>query len=173
MKLICLVLVLLSSLINIKCYSNDDNLIKLLTQEKSIEPSFYENLVLFVNCNSDDYSIMKKKVTYQNLKLIYKEYYANMDFKDFLCEAFNGENLNITTDCFILDPQITTEYNSVDLNTFLLSYCRKKSDNDSFYLIDEISENEENTILYYLFINSYYAFFDDYIGHYSIRKIPL
>jgi hypothetical protein len=90
-----------------------------------------------------------------------------MDYKTFLSKALNQQIIlsNKERRVFTLDKDVTHVYKTKKFTDFMLSYFEIYG-NDQYTLRKEISENERNTIFYYLFINNYLTVFDDYSGFY-------
>jgi hypothetical protein len=55
------------------------------------------------------------------------------------------------------------------INEFRNLFCIKRGD-DIYYLKRDVSDDQRNTILYYLFINNYLTRIDDYSGAFVIGK---
>ncbi|MDH6342444.1 hypothetical protein M2480_001066 [Parabacteroides sp. PFB2-12] len=154
------------------CRNNDcrhEKIIESLSNEPlDLEyPSRYEGLHLFICCEDEN----EKKITFP--RIIKKEYLENkynMNYKTYLRKVLKESMcIHIPDSCFRLDAVISDNYDRMNFDTFFSLYCYENG--NVFRISQGLNENEIFTILYYLFINEYYSFWDDYIGVYSIRKL--
>jgi len=102
-----------------------------------------------------------------DLLYIYKRGSFDLDYKSFLTKTLNQQLRLNNKDgyVFVLDKDITFQYQTRKIADFFLLYF-KQDNNDRYILNNDISENQRNTIFYYLFINNYLTVFDDYSGSY-------
>ncbi len=100
----------------------------------------------------------------------------DLTFQDYVYSIFyDNQNINKSDDmyyCFQLDDEITLDYQNNVLDNFLNKYTIK--DNVyRYYIYKNLSYNEKMTILYHLFQNGYFSYFDDISGYYFIQKITI
>jgi hypothetical protein len=101
------------------------------------------------------------------LKFVYEESHYDMNYKTFLTKVLSQQIIinNEHGDVFSLDKNVTYEYQTKKFIDFLLSYFKNDGENQ-YVLTSKITDNERNTVFYYLFINNYLTVFDDVIGNY-------
>ncbi|MDH6311471.1 hypothetical protein M2137_000221 [Parabacteroides sp. PFB2-10] len=130
-------------------------------------PSRYEGLHLFVGCEDKN----EKKITFPRvLKIEYLKNKYSMNYKTYLRKILNEDiHIDLPESCFRLNAVISDNYAKMNFNAFFSLYCYENG--SVFRIAQSLSENESLTVLYYLFLNEYYSFWDDYIGIYSIRKL--
>lgn len=159
----------LNSCINTEKVDFDKKLISKMSNEdiSSGLPSRYGSISLFAKCGDNKIALTSIK----ELRTIHSLKYNNIEFSDFLSKALN-QKLNISYNdkivCLNLDKHIDTYYKKNDFQKFLNSYTERI--NTNLILKSSLTEEEINTISYYLFINNYLVSHDDYIGKYYIRK---
>ncbi len=168
----CLILLLL--ICSLSCNSSVQNvpfsksLIKSIAEEQSNLPSRFSNLLFFCKCLDNE--ILSLSV--YGLKEVYLNEFGYTSYYDFLTNLLNQK---IAIKCrdqsqrFKMNENVRKRYKDVNLNEFLDFYCTKEG-NNLFGLKNSTTNEQQNTVLYFLFINNYLISFDDYSGIYVVRK---
>lgn len=144
----------------------DDKFITVLAADK--EPSLYMDIPLF--CMGIQGKVLK--VESADLKMLYEEGEFSMKYSSFLNKVLNQELIIDAEDkvpSFVIDRMVMQKYQSNSLLKFFNSYF-SKTFNDKYFLTNELTNDQINSVLYFLFINGYLSTFDDYMGSYTIFK---
>ncbi|THF52833.1 hypothetical protein E6C50_01075 [Flavobacterium supellecticarium] len=156
-----------------------ENIIKELAQGDFTLPSPYHNIPLFIVIENGEYCNSNITILYH----IYQEYYKSKykSFELFLDTVLNQKMAlskkdfyRMDVQYFQLDSEISKQYHKYSFKDFMDQYCQKEDNNNyslksEFY--DKFSNDELNTLSYYLFINNYQTGLDDYIGKYYFRPL--
>jgi hypothetical protein len=143
--------------------SFDNCLIELISMEDPNFPSQF--LEIHFYCQGENNEILLTNA--QEFKFVYEESHYDMNYKTFLTKLLNQQIVinNDHGEAFSLDRDVTQEYQTKKFTAFLLSYF--KNDGENHYVsVNKVTENERNTVFYYLFLNNYLTVFDDVIGCY-------
>jgi hypothetical protein len=95
-----------------------------------------------------------------------------MEYSSFLSNLLN-QRISIKckdrNDIFEINEDVKKRYEETSLNEFLEFYCTKRNQ-VSYYLKKDVTSEQRNTVLYFLFVNNYLTNVDDYAGFYIISK---
>jgi hypothetical protein len=142
--------------------------IEFIANESPNYPSKFSNTSFYGK--SFDNKIITMNV--YELKEIYSSSHSKISYSDFLTQLL-GQRVIVSDTVggklFTLDKQIEEKYSAMDFSSFLKEFC-ETANNHRYYLKHEITENQRNSILYFLFINNYLNYFDDISGTYTIKK---
>lgn len=173
---ICLtfvVLIGLSSLLSCeerKKYTFSEKFIEAISDEPSNLPSQFPNVFLFCKCQNSE--VIKLNVYELKAKYL-REYKEGTNYKSFLRSVLNQELLVICDDSdntFKVDSAVYQSYQESGLIKLIKLYCNKNGD-DIFWLNDNLSIDQKNTVLYLLFINNFIASEGDHFPGIMIKKI--
>jgi hypothetical protein len=153
-----------------------DDLIMELSKHTFDNPTRHGNLLLFIPLENNEYSITHVNELYLIYKSSYEREYKT--FESYLSEVLNqqivlqkSKFLNRPSTFFKLDNEVTNIYNNSSIFDFKNKFC-KCIEEDCILNVPTYSQDKNNTILYYFFINEYNITFDDYIGKYKITSSP-
>lgn len=144
------------------------NVIERIAKEPDSLPSQFSGILFFCKCQDNEIlnlGVKELKETYLNESI-------DLDYYTFLTDLLNQKK---TIQCisssnkFTINEDICNQYKKLGINGFLSFYCTSNG-NNSFYLKNNIPDNQKNTIFYYLFTNNYLTSFDDYMGIFVIKK---
>lgn len=139
----------------------DDEIVQILSKEDTLLPSRFSSIPFFFRCSPSEVAI----VYMRDIRSIYNLYYRDMSFSEFLSESLN-QKINIKHNgriiYFSLDGYVTENYKNKDFNTFLKLFTI--DDNRRIEIKSGLTEVQNNTLHYYLFLNGYLVSYDDYIG---------
>jgi hypothetical protein len=150
----------------------DDTFIQAVSRDTTIGyPPLYSRIPFF--CQSDSNKILL--IQNRELKELYDDGTFNMSYKDFLTKTLN-QQMKLQAKGrgrgFLIDKNIAQKYYNVPFTEFINFYCENRN-NNQYIFRNEFSENERNTIFYFLFINNYLSIYDDYTGIYHIRNVSV
>lgn len=173
MKKLNKILILLFIACCLSCNTKHDipfnqTIIKSISEEDENSPSRYFNSLFFCKCQNEEISILN----IYEIREVYHKEFKQMKFKDFLTELFNQKliiNCSISNTKFNINDNVKKNYLNMTFDDFLNFYCVKKREN-LFWLKNEVAEVSKNSVLYFLFTNSYITNIDDYNGAYVIKK---
>ncbi|MFT3994419.1 MAG: hypothetical protein QM660_08935 [Dysgonomonas sp.] len=150
--------------------ASHDQLIEYLSKEGSDVWPSYSHIIIFCKCDN-------QKVGYLDVISLRKGFnipkYNELGYSKYISEAINLdlEIDSLETDTsFTLNDTITSEYNNISFDEFLKKYTTRSSVNSEYQLLNGLSYNSTLTILYYLYQNNYYSYFDDIAGLFYSRK---
>lgn len=178
-SILCLLCLFLSCQKNAIILKED--IIKELAQGDFTLPSPYNSIPLFIVLENGQYC----STNITSLHHIYQKYYKSeyKSYELFLDPVLNQKKAlskkdfyRMDVQYFQLDSEISKQYHKHSFKDFMDQYCQKEDNNNyslksEFY--DKFSNNELNTLSYYLFINNYQTGLDDYIGKYYFRPFIL
>ncbi len=155
--------------------------LKKLAQLSTIDPTppiISFTPVYFIGTNDSIYESGVRNLVEAYNVLYKKEYKA---FPDFLFDVLNQKikieiNENKTylrhSQAFILNPEIEKLYNRNGMEGLIEKYC---SLIDGFYTLkrETLSQNEINSLSYYLFLNQYFRIDDDYSATINYKKLSI
>lgn len=82
---------------------------------------------------------------------------------------FDCEN-SLAFDFFKLSIFITDSYENQSFKYFLSSFTKYKKTEQEYVVKHQLSQDEKMTVIYYLYLNGYYAKYDDYDNRYYVTK---
>ena len=144
----------------------DEKLIEKMAGQETKLPSVFSSIPFFGICSNNRVAL----VYVQDLRAIHTAKYKKIGYSEFLQKTLNQQisvEYQDKIECFDLDKDVTTDYESKDFENFLHSYTEKTS-SGKLALKPSVPEDNINSILYYLFLNNYLASYDDYIGKFYI-----
>jgi hypothetical protein len=145
----------------------NENLIQRIAHEDQNLPSQFFNL-FFCKCQSGE--IVSLSV--YDLREIYRNEYSGVEYSSFLSNLLNQRTsiqCKDRSDNFKIDENVRKRYEEMSLNEFLAFYCTERNQ-VSYYLKKDVTSEQRNTVLYFLFVNNYLTDVDDYAGFYVISK---
>ena len=147
--------------------SLDESFILKIAQEDIHSPSQFSNVAFF--CKGLNDTILFLNV-YQ-LREIHQSEFANISYYNFLTNVLSQKIIIKSKQykSFKIDKIVDSLYKKMKINEFRNLFCIKRGD-DIYYLKRDVSDDQRNTILYYLFINNYLTRIDDYSGAFVIGK---
>lgn len=102
----------------------------------------------------------KKYKKYNLDSLLYKILDGEYKFK---CE-------DLAIDCFELSDSISHSYAQQSFKSFLSCFTHYNKNRQEYVVEHELSEDKKLTVIYYLYLNGYYAKYDDYDNRYFVTK---
>jgi len=147
--------------------SIDNNLILLIS--KDVGPSLFMGISFY--CQGEGGKVIQ--IESRDLRILYNEGAFNMDYLSFLRKVLNQQiklQSNRSVYTFNIDKDVNKEYQSKNLADFMLLYC-KINGTGEYILKKGFTENQRNSIFYFLFINNYLSVFDDYSGSFNIFSV--
>jgi len=144
--------------------SIDDKFILLISKDS--EPSLFRGISFY--CKGENNKIIK--IESRDLRMLYNKGIFNMNYLSFLRKVLNQQialHSKRGVYEFNIDENINKEYQSRKFSDFIHLYC-KGIGTDEYVLKKGFTENQRNSIFYFLFINNYLSVFDDYSGSYNI-----
>lgn len=144
--------------------SIDDKFILLISKDS--EPSLFGGISFY--CKGENDKIIQ--IESKDLRVLYSKGTFNMDYLSFLRKVLNLEIVLHPKGLvyeFNIDVNINKEYQNRKFSDFIHLYC-KGIGADEYVLKKGFTENQRNSIFYFLFINNYLSVFDDYSGSYNV-----
>jgi hypothetical protein len=166
------IIVLISSLIGCKKeLVNDEIFIKDLSNDLNFDlPLNNESLIIFINKNGTVFA-----TSLRQLHSVKEKYYRNyIDFDSFLIKVLNSNLLSesdlieISKFSFELNETVLNKYNNVGLDYLKKTYCENAKVKDKFYIINDLSIEVKQSVMYFFFKNNYYIMQNDYSGKYVL-----
>jgi len=167
------ILLILLLLLSISCNENQNSsshrkLVERILKEDINYPSQYGNVLFFCKCQENKIVVL----SIYDLRELFVKHKSNSRSK-LLTDLFN-QSIKVSCDGydkrFSIDEDIRNLFHKDGLNKFIDSQCIRKG--DKYFLIEKnITTVQQNTILYFLFVNDYISSFDDNLGEYIIYKI--
>nr|WP_321374904.1 hypothetical protein [uncultured Bacteroides sp.] len=147
--------------------SIDNNLILLIS--KDVGPSLFIGVPFY--CQGEGGKVIQ--IESRDLRILYNEGAFNLDYLSFLRKVLNQQiklQSNRSVYTFKIDKDVDKEYQSKNLADFMHLYC-KSSGTGEYILKKGFTENQRNSIFYFLFINNYLSVLDDYSGSFNIFSV--
>ncbi len=147
--------------------SIDNNLILLISND--VGPSLFMGIPFY--CQGEGGKIIR--IESRELRILYNEGTFNLDYLSFLRKVLNQQiklqsNKRVYT--FNIDKDVNEEYQSKNLADFMHLYCNSNGTGE-YILKKGFTENQRNSIFYFLFINNYLSVFNDYSGSFNIFSV--
>jgi len=147
--------------------SIDNNLILLISND--VRPSLFSGVPFY--CQGEGGKVIR--IESQDLRIIYNEGTFEMDYLSFLRKVLNQQiklQSNRSVYTFNIDKDVDKEYQSKNLADFMHLYCKSYGTGE-YVLKKGFTENQRNSIFYFLFINNYLSVLDDYSGSFNIFSV--
>ena len=114
-------------------------------------------------------------ITIFNLRrnLLNDKKYDNCNLDSLLSEALKGNHAfscNELEGCFEPSSSVVDSYNKLSLEPFLEKFTQHLDTRNYFMICNELTENEKETVAYFLYLNGYYTTYDDYENRYFLKK---
>ena len=105
--------------------------------------------------------------------LLYDKKYSNYNLDSLLFAAYKGNyafNCRELSGCFELSNFVADCYKQLSFKAFLKKFTLHKNNRREFLNHHKLTEPDELTIAYFLYLNGYYTVYDDYDGHYYTKR---
>ena len=120
----------------------------------------------------------KRLVGYINIfnlrrNFFYSKKYDHCNLDSLLSEALKGTHVFSCKElegCFELSFSIEQDYKKLSFKSFLEKFTLHDETLDYFMIRHELTENEKETVAYFLYLNGYYTSYDDYENRYFVKK---
>ena len=114
-------------------------------------------------------------ITIFNLRrnLLNDKKYDNCDLDSLLSEALKGNHSFSCSElerCFKPSSIIEKSYKKLSLKSFLEKFTQYFDIRNYFMIHDELTQNEKETVAYFLYLNGHYTTYDDYENRYFLKK---
>ncbi len=114
-------------------------------------------------------------ITIFNLRrnLLYDKKYDNCNLDSLSSEALKGNHpfrCDELERCFKPSFSIEKSYKSLSFKSFLEKFTQYLNAHNYFTIHNELTENEKETVAYFLYLNGYYTSYDDYENYYFSTK---
>ncbi|EKT4510726.1 hypothetical protein RYR30_002566 [Flavobacterium psychrophilum] len=170
-KLLVIIVLLFSLFACKKELANENRFIENLSNDENFDlPLYNESLMIFINKNDTVY-ITSLRQLYSIKEKHYKDY---KDFDSFLIKVLNA-NLLSKSDLiknsiftFELNKTVLNEFNSKGLDYLKKTYCERANVENKFYIINNLSLDIKQSVMYFFFKNNYYIMQNDHSGKYVL-----
>ena len=103
--------------------------------------------------------------------------YTNCNLDSLVSEALKGNhpfNCYELEGCFEPSNHIENSYKKLSFKSFLEKFTQYLDTRNYFMIRNELTENEKETVVYFLYLNGYYTSYDDYENRYfSTKGLPV
>lgn len=153
-----------------KDLASHNYLIEYLSKEgPEVWPS-YSHIIIFCKCDNG-------KIGYLDVSGLRKGFnvpkYNELGYSKYITDAINLELVMDSIETytsFTINDTISKVYNDISFDRFLKKYTDQELSNGEYKLKNDLSYNSTLTLMYYLYQNNYYCYFDDLVGSYFTRK---
>ena len=155
--------------------SNSLKEIDRLKNEILVDDIFYTEMLFFPTEENERIGYITIFGLRRNL--LNDEKYNNCNLDSLLSEALKRNHsfsCNEMEGCFKPSISIENSYKELSFKSFLEKYTQYPDNCDYYMIRHELTENEKETVAYFLYLNDYYTSYDDYENRYfSTKGLPV
>jgi len=145
-----------------------------LKNEILVDDIFYSEMLFFPTEEKE----LVGYITIFNLRrnLFYNKKYNSCNIDSLLSEVLKGNyafSCKELEGCFEPSISIEKSYKKLSFKSFLEKYTQYPDNRDYYMIRHELTENEKETVAYFLYLNGYYTSYYDYENRYfSTKGLP-